>query len=130
MGSPSAHPLILLQLRYFTVSYAAIRAVAIRINLCHSGHVFITILSQGIDRSSRRFNVGYHCFTGPSKEGRGAGRARRGERAIVGSKKRVRVPNFGHPEIVAQIGQRTANIGISTGYVDNLRQNQLFVVDI
>ena len=61
---------------------------------------------------------------------RGAGRARREPSAIVGSKKRVRVPNFGLPEIVAQIGQRTANIGISMGYVDNLSQNQLFVVNI
>ena len=70
------------------------------------------------------------AVTGPWKGGRGAGRARRGASAIVGSKNRVRVPNFGSPEIVAQIGQRTANIGISTGYVDNLRQNQLFVVNI
>ena len=61
---------------------------------------------------------------------RAAGRARRDPSAIVGSKKRVRVPNFRDPEIVAQIGQRTANIGISTGYVDNLRQNPLFVVNI
>ena len=67
---------------------------------------------------------------GSLEGGRGAGRARRGERAIVGSKKHVRVPNFRYPEIVAQIGQRTANIGISTGYVYNLRQNQLFVVNI
>ena len=69
-------------------------------------------------------------LTGPSRGRRHAGRARRGERAIVGSKNRVRVPNFGFPEIVAQIGQRTANIGISTGYVDNLSKNQLFVVNI
>ncbi len=67
---------------------------------------------------------------GPSRRCRAAGRARRGPSAIVGSKKRVRVPNFRYPEIVAQIGQRTANIGISTGYVDNLRQNPLFVVNI
>ena len=52
------------------------------------------------------------------------------ERVTVGLKKRVRVPNFGSPEIVAQIGQRIANIGISMGYVNNLRQNQLFVVNI
>ena len=69
-------------------------------------------------------------LTGPSRGRRHAGRARRGERAIVGSKKRVRVLNFRYPEIVAQIGQRTANIGISMGYVDNLSQNQLFVVNI
>ena len=69
-------------------------------------------------------------FTGPSRGCRHAGRARREQSAIVGSKNRVRVPNFRYPEIVAQIGQRTANIGISTGYVDNLRQNQLFVVNI
>ena len=69
-------------------------------------------------------------LTGPSRGRRHAGRARRGERAIVGSKKRVRVPNFGSSEIVAQIGQRTANIGISMGYVYNLRQNQLPVVNI
>ena len=68
--------------------------------------------------------------TGPWKGGRGAGRARRGPSAIVGLKKRVRVPNFRYPEIVAQIGQRITNIGISMGYVDNLRQNQLFVVNI
>ena len=67
---------------------------------------------------------------GPWKGGRRAGRARRDAGVIVGLKKRVRVPNFGSLEIVAQIGQRTANIGISMGYVDNLRQNQLFVVNI
>ena len=49
---------------------------------------------------------------------------------IVGLKKRVRVPNFGSPEIVAQIGQKTVNIGISTGYIDNLSQNQISVVNI
>ena len=73
---------------------------------------------------------GQAMLTGPWKGGRGAGVDRREPSAIVGSKKRVRVPNFGYPEIVAQIGQRTANIGISMGYVDNLSQNQLFVVNI
>ena len=47
---------------------------------------------------------GQAMLTGPWKGGRGAGRARRGPSVIVVSKKRVRVPNFRYPEIVAQIG--------------------------
>jgi len=77
-----------------------------------------------VDRSSRRFNVGYVCvrawkhgvicvhvasgghdqgrlvLTGPWKGGRGAGRARRGSSVIVVSKKRVHVNLLARPQFL------------------------------
>ena len=48
-------------------------------------------------------------FTGPWKAGRGAGRARRGESVIIGSKKRVHVNLFGYPLPVVEIRAKSAH---------------------
>ena len=54
-------------------------------------------------------------FTGPWEGGRGAGRWRRGESVIIGSKNRVHVQIFGYPTPVVENGAERAHPSVKSG---------------